>query len=71
MEKAIEEIRSLGIIVTNDEVESVKNLCCKKIEICKIQNPEEYMKLLFPGELKNYVMMRSINEASIAMIGGK
>lgn len=71
MEDTIEGFRSNGIMITNEELESVRILCHRKMEICKIENPEEYMNLLFPGELRNYLVTRSINEASIVMMGGK
>lgn len=45
--------------ISDEEVQEVVNICIRKIEIT--DQPEEYMKLLLPDELKNYVFRRAVN----------
>ena len=51
-----------------EEAEKIYELCVRKMELCRIQNPAEYIKLLFPDECKNavfrlYVNLRSLENA--------
>lgn len=52
--------------ISDEEVERVIRLCKRKIEITK--QPESYMSLLLPDELRNHVLRRIINEVSALRI---
>lgn len=45
--------------ISDEEAAEVVSLCVRKIEITG--QKEDYMKLLLPDELKNYVIRRAIN----------
>lgn len=44
-----------------EEAEKIYELCVRKMELCKIQNPAEYIKLLFPDECKNLIFRLYVN----------
>lgn len=49
--------------ISDEEAQEVVNICIRKIEITG--QPEEYMKLLLPDELKNYVFRRAVNATTL------
>lgn len=49
--------------ISDEEAQDVVNICIRKIEITG--QPEEYMKLLLPDELKNYVFRRAVNATTL------
>lgn len=49
--------------ISDEEAQEVVNICIRKIEITG--QPEEYMKLLLPDELKNYVFRRAVNAMTL------
>jgi len=51
-----------------EDAEKVYELCVRKMELCKISNPEEYIKLLYPDECKNALMRLYINLRSLEMM---
>lgn len=48
-----------------EAAERIYELCVRKMELCKIPDPEEYIKLLFPDECKNAVFRLYINLRSL------
>lgn len=65
--KTVESWRENGIRISDEDAESVYKLCLKKMEITKIENKDSYIKLLFPDELKNFVLRHSINAKTLLM----
>lgn len=70
--KFVEKHREEGVMLTDEEVDDVYNYCLRKMEVVKVENPEEYIFLLYPNELNNYLFRRTVNTTTIQrMIGGK
>ena len=63
------EFRGSTCDVSDEEVADVLRLCRRKIEITG--QPEDYMKLLLPDELKNYCFRMVINIVSFARTAEK
>lgn len=57
----VDGYREKGIHIADEESEFVLWLCKRKMEICKVENQEEYLPLLFADELKNLLVRRSVN----------
>lgn len=47
--------------VTDGEADEIFRLCLRKMEICGIENQDEYLPLLFRDEAKNFIIRRGIN----------
>ena len=47
--------------VTDSEADEIFRLCLRKMEICGIENREEYLPFLFRDEVKNFIIRRGIN----------
>ena len=52
------------ILLSDEEVADVLRLCRRKIEITG--QPEDYMKLLLPDELKNHCFRKAVNVVSLS-----
>ena len=64
IENIVEDFRkTVCSNISDAEVESVLNLCVRKIELTG-QN-KDYMSLLLPDELKNYVIRRAITATTL------
>lgn len=50
-----------------EEAEKVYELCVRKMELCRIPDPEEYIKLLYPDECKNALLRMFFNHRSLVM----
>lgn len=60
IESLVAEFRkATGSDISDIEVMVVMNLCIRKIELTG--QTEDYLKLLLPDELKNYVFRRAVN----------
>lgn len=69
LEKIVDEFRESTYNISSEDVESVLRLCRKKIEI--IGQPEDYMKLLLPDELKNHCFRMAVNATSFIKMAGE
>lgn len=47
--------------MTDGEVDEIYRLCLRKMEICGIENQDEYLPRLFRDEVKNFIIRRGIN----------
>lgn len=66
LQKIVDEYREKEIHISDEEAEQILWLCNRKMDICKIENREEYLPLLFKDEvkvLKVRGMIRSWNES--------
>ena len=59
IEKIISEFRNSFYNISDEDVEDVLELCRCKIKITG--QPEDYMKLLLPDELKNHCFRMAVN----------
>ena len=67
--EVVNEYRSNGITITDEEAEKVYDLCLRKIEINRIEDKEKYMSVLFRNEIKNYLFRRAVNATTILRKG--
>ncbi len=58
----IAEFRKNVCDISDEEVEDIVSLCIRKMKLTG--QPEEYLELLLPDELKNYVIRRAVNTAT-------
>lgn len=61
LQKFVSEWRDKGIDVTDKVADDVYRHCLRKMEVAKIENQDEYIFLLFPDELKNYLFGSWVN----------
>ena len=65
LKKYIDVLRLQGIYITDTEAEEVYQYCFRKMEVANVEMPEQYIELLYPDELKHYIMMHGINACTI------
>ena len=61
LQKIVDEYREKEIHISDEEAEQILWLCNRKMDICKTENREEYLPLLFKDEVKNYLFRCSVN----------
>ena len=66
IKKIVSDFRKEVGEISDEEVGKVIRLCRRKIEITK--QPESYMNVLLPDELRNHVLHRMINVVSALRI---
>ena len=57
----VEAQREQGMYITNEEAQLVEALCYRKMEVAGVENPNDYILVLFPDELRNYLFRRAVN----------
>ena len=58
--------RLAGVRILDEEAESVRKLCVRKMLFVKTDDPEGYMELLYEDEVKwKLVFGKSLNTASV------
>ncbi|MGN0400008.1 MAG: hypothetical protein ACI4EO_07765 [Blautia sp.] len=62
VEQMVDELRSKGIDISDDEIHEAEQHCLRKMEVAK--KPEEYFEILFPDVLKEYLFRRTVNAIS-------
>ena len=65
LHRHIDKLKSQGIYITDEEAEEVYMYCLRKMEVAKVEKPEQYIELLYPDELKHYIMRHGINACTI------
>ena len=65
LKKHIDILRLQGIYITDTEAEEVYQYCFRKMEVAKVENPEQYINVLYPDELKHYILRHGINASTI------
>lgn len=61
LKRITEEFRGTAGGVTDSEADEIFRFCLRKMEICGIENQEEYLSFLFRDEVKNFIIHRGIN----------
>lgn len=54
-----------GIHISQKTVEYLIWYCNRKMDVCGIENKEEYLPLLFKNELKNHLFREYVNATSL------
>lgn len=65
LHRYVDKIKSQGIYITDEEAEEVYIYCLRKMEVAKVEVPEEYINLLYPDELKHYILRHWVNASTI------
>ena len=65
LHRHVDKLKSQGIYITDEEAEEVYIYCLRKMEVAKVEVPEEYINLLYPDELKHYILRHGINACTI------
>ena len=61
LKRITEGFRETAGGVTDSEADEIFRFCLRKMEICGIENQEEYLPRLFRDEVKNFIIRRGIN----------
>lgn len=69
IEEIVSEFRQSTCNISDEDVEDVLKLCRRKLEVTG--QPEDYMELLLPDELKSHCFRMAVNIASLARMAGK
>ena len=54
-----------GIHISQETVEYLIWYCNRKMDVCGIENREEYLPLLFKDELKNHLFREYVNATTL------
>lgn len=65
IQSIITEWRNKDVPISDEEAEYILRYCNRKMEVCKIENREEYLPLLYVDEVKNYLFRRTVNATTI------
>jgi len=65
LHRRVDKLKSQGIYITDEEAEEVYIYCLRKMEVAKVEVPEEYINLLYPDELKHYILRHWVNASTI------
>lgn len=63
VDRIVQEFRETVCDISDEEADGVINLCKRKIALTG--QKDDYMKLLLPDELKNYLFRRAVNATTI------
>jgi hypothetical protein len=67
-EKIAQTYRDAGHVLSEEDCEKVYGLCERKMELCKIEDRDSYMPLLFHDELRNFLVRRFMNMLSMTLM---
>ena len=62
LHKHVDNLRDQGIYITDEEVREIYMYCLRKMEVAKV---EKYIELLYPDELRHYIIRHGINASTI------
>lgn len=65
LHRHVDKLKSQGIYITDKEAEEVYMYCLRKMEVANVEKPGQYIELLYPDELKHYIMRHGINACTI------
>ena len=63
--KFVEEWRAKGVDISDNEADDIYRYCIRKMEVAKVESPDEYIDLLYPDEVRNYLFRLSINATTM------
>lgn len=65
LQEIITEWRNKDIPISDEEAEYILRYCNRKMDVCKTENREEYLPLLYADEVKNYLFRRAVNATTM------
>ena len=63
--KHVDNLREQGIYITDEEVREIYMYCLRKMEVANVEQPDQYIELLYPDELRHYIIRHGINASTI------
>lgn len=66
IDEIVSEWTREGIHISQETVEYLIWYCNRKIDVCGIENREEYLTLLFKDELKNHLFREYVNVTTLS-----
>lgn len=63
--KHVDNLREQGIYITDEEVREIYMYCLRKMEVANVEQPDQYIELLYPDELRHYITRHGINANTI------
>ena len=63
--KHVDKLRGQGIYITDEEAREVYMYCLRKMEVANVEQPDKYIELLYPDELRHYIIRHGINASTI------
>lgn len=68
--KFVKEWRDKGVDLSDEEADDIYRYCLRKMEVAKVKNPDEYIDLLFPDEIKDYLFSAFVNATTWLRMNG-
>ncbi len=68
LKATIDEWRDKGVMISDEAAESVYKLCLRKMKISKVEDPDNYIFLLYPDEVKNFLFREAVNARTFLMM---
>ncbi len=65
IDEIVNELVREGIHISKETVEYLIWYCNGKMDVCRIENREEYLPLLFKDELKNHLFRECVNGTTL------
>ena len=65
LHKHVDNLREQGIYITDEEAREVYMYCLRKMEVANVEQPDKYIELLYPDELRPYIIRHGINASTI------
>ena len=65
LHRHVDKLKSQGIYITDEEAEEVYMYCLRKMEVANVEQPDKYIELLYPDELRHYIIRHGINASTI------
>ena len=66
--ETIKEWRRKGVAISDQAAELIYHICKRKMEVAKVEDPDNYIYLLYPDEVKDYLFREAINAKSFLMM---
>lgn len=66
IDEIVSELVRKGIHISQETVEYLIWYCNRKMDVCGIENREEYLPLLFKDELKNHLFREYVNVTTLS-----
>lgn len=64
----VKEWRDKGVDISDEEADSIYRYCLRKMDAARVNNTDDYIDLLYPDEIKDYLFRLSVNATSMLRI---
>ena len=66
--ETIKEWRDKGVAISDEAAKMIYALCQRKMEVAKVEDPDNYIFLLYPDEVKNFLFREVVNARTFLMM---